>query len=166
MMKKISTFNKRNSDEIYHIQKPLNWNSKNTVYLIECNQSWKQYTVSSTTKFRYRANNYESTHRKFKNKKQVPKGALKQKIFHEQFCSDDHNGIQDWEITLIEQVHDKKFLRLRKLFWAHKLDTFYPNGLNQRDLCSLLITRIPFNRFSHCELFLFLCTFEHYYYLY
>ena len=59
---------------------------------------------------------------------------LKQKLFHEHFCSDDHNGIQDWVITLIEQVDDEKFLRQRELFWAHKLDTFYPNGLNQREI--------------------------------
>ena len=47
--------------------------------------------------------------------------ALKQKVFHEHFCLDDHNGIQDWVITLIEQVDDEKFLRQRELFWAHKL---------------------------------------------
>ena len=69
LMKKTSTFKKRNSDEIYHIHKPLNCNSKNTVYLIECNHCWKQYTGSYKTKFRYKANNYKSTHRKFKNKK-------------------------------------------------------------------------------------------------
>ena len=102
LMKKSSTSKKRNSDETYHIHQGLNYNSKNTVYLIECNQCWKQYTGSSKTKFRYRANNYKSTHRKFKNKKQVEKGALKQKTFHEHFCSDGHNGIQDWIITLIE----------------------------------------------------------------
>ena len=69
-----------------------------------------------------------------KTKKQVPKEALKQKVFHEHFCSDGHNGIQDWIITLIEQVDDEKFLRQRELFWAHKLDTFYPNGLNHREI--------------------------------
>ena len=95
LMKKTLTFKKRNSDEIYHILKPLNCNSKNSVYLIECNQCWKQYTSSFKTKFRYRANNYKSTHHRFKNKKQVPKEALKQKLFQEHFCSDDHNGIQD-----------------------------------------------------------------------
>ena len=86
LMKNTSTFKKQNSDEIYHIQKPLNCNSKITVYLIECNQCWKQYTGSSKTKFHYRANNYKSTHRKFKNKKQVLEEALKQKYFHEHFC--------------------------------------------------------------------------------
>ena len=80
------------------------------------------------------ANNYKSTHRKFKNKKQVAKEALKQKIYHEGFCSYDHSGIQDWVITLIEQVDDEIFLRQWELFWAHKLDTFYRNGLNQREI--------------------------------
>ena len=27
------------------------------------------------------------------------------------------NGIQDWIITLIQQVDDEKFLRQRELFW-------------------------------------------------
>ena len=129
-MKRTSTFKKPNSYEIYHIHKSLNCNSKNTIYLIECNQCWKQYTGNSKTKFRYRAINYKSTRYKIKNKKEVPKEALKQKIFHEHFCSDDHNGMQDWVITLIKQVDDEKFLRQREILWAHKLDTFYSNHLN------------------------------------
>ena len=59
LMKKTSTFKKRYSEAIHYIHKPLNCNSKNTVYLIECNQCWKQYIGSSTVKFRYRANNYK-----------------------------------------------------------------------------------------------------------
>ena len=35
LMKKTSTFKKRNSHETYHIHQALNCNSKNTVYLIE-----------------------------------------------------------------------------------------------------------------------------------
>ena len=66
-------------------------------------------------------------------KKQVPKEVLIQKLFHDDFCSDDNNSIQDWVITLTKQVDDEKLLRLREIFWAHKLDTFYPNGLNQRE---------------------------------
>ena len=58
LMKKTLTFKKRNSDEIYHIHKPFNCNSKNKVYLIECNQCRKQYAVTSKTKFRYRDNNF------------------------------------------------------------------------------------------------------------
>ena len=87
LMKKTSTVKKRNPDKTYHIHQALNCNSKNAVYLIEYNQCWKQHTGSSKTKFRYRANNYKSAHHKFKNKKQVAKEALKQKVFHEHFCS-------------------------------------------------------------------------------
>ena len=58
----------------------------------------------------------KSTHRKFENRKQALKEALKQKIFHEHFCSDDRSGIQDWVITLIEQVDDPKFLRQKERF--------------------------------------------------
>ena len=66
-------------------------------------------------------------------------------IFHEHFCADDHNGIQDKIITLIEQVDDEKCFRQRKRFWVHKLDKFYPNGLNQREIYAasrLVNTRI------------------------
>ena len=40
-----------------------------------------QYTGSTKTKFRSRANNYESTQRKFINKEALPKQDLKQKLY-------------------------------------------------------------------------------------
>ena len=73
------------------------------VYLIECEIFGEQYTVSTKTKFRSRANNYKSTQRKFVNKETVPKQALKQKRFHAHYCSDRHNGIEDRVITLIDR---------------------------------------------------------------
>ena len=51
------------------------------VHLIECEICGEQYTGSTKTKFRSRANNYKSTQRKFANNKAVPKQALKQKVF-------------------------------------------------------------------------------------
>ena len=65
------------------------------VYLIECEICGKQYTGSTKTKFRSRENNYKSTQSKFVNKEAVPKLALKQKRFHEHYCSDKHNDIKD-----------------------------------------------------------------------
>ena len=79
------------------------------MYFIKCNKCGKQYAGSCKTKFRCRPNNYNSTHGKFRNKRQVPKEALKQNIFDEHFCLVYRNGTQDW---------------------IHKLDTFFPNGLN------------------------------------
>ena len=98
---------------------------------------------------RYKANNYKSTHRKFKNKKQVAKETLKQKTFHKHFCADDQNGIQDWVTTLIEQVDDKKFLGQREHFWVRYVlpKLFKP----EKSLSTLLATRVLVNWFSVCE---------------
>ena len=66
---------------------------KKAVYLIECQTCGEQYNGSAKRKFRFRANNYKSTQRKFVNKEAVSKQALKQKRFNEHCCSDRHNGI-------------------------------------------------------------------------
>ena len=58
------------------------------------------------------------------NKEAVPKQALKQKRFHEHYCSDRHNGIEDWVITLID-IADKE-LRMKKLYWMYRLKTYAP----------------------------------------
>ena len=55
----------------------------------------EKQTGSTKTKFSSREDNYKSTQRKFMNKEVVPKQALKQKLFHEHYCSDRHNGIDD-----------------------------------------------------------------------
>ena len=46
----------------------------------------------------------------FMNKEAVPKQALKQKRFHEHYCSGRHYGIQDWVITLIDSADTLKKL--------------------------------------------------------
>ena len=102
------------------------------VYLIECEKCGEQYTGSTKTKFRSRANNYKSTQRKFVNKETVPKQVLKQKRFHEHYCSDRHNGIEDWLITLIDSAVTLKELRKRELYWMYKLKTYASYRLNER----------------------------------
>ena len=67
------------------------------------------------------------------NKGTVPKQPLKQKRFHEQYCSDRHNCIQDWVITLIVSADTLKELRRKELYWIHKLKTYTPYSLNDRD---------------------------------
>ena len=105
------------------------------VYLIECEICGEQYTGSTKTKFRSRANNYKSTQRKFVNKEAVPKQALKQKRFHEHYCSDRHNGIQDWVITLIDSADTLKELRNKELYWMYKLNSNAPYDLKERLIC-------------------------------
>ena len=48
------------------------------------------------------------------NKEAVPKQAPKQKHFHEHYCSDRHNGIEDWVITLIDSANPLKELRRKE----------------------------------------------------
>ena len=100
--------------------------------MIECEICGEQYTGSTKTKFRYRANNYKSMQRKFVNKEAVPKQALKQKRFHEYYCSDRHNGLEDWVITLIDSASTLSELRRKELYWMYKLKTYASYGLNER----------------------------------
>ena len=54
-------------------------------------------------------NNYKTTHRKFRNKYPesvvailITKSELKQKLFHEHYCSEGHQGIENWSVTPID----------------------------------------------------------------
>ena len=49
--------------------------------MLACEICNEQYTGSTKTKFRVRANNYKSTQRNFANKEVVLKQALKQNVF-------------------------------------------------------------------------------------
>ena len=128
------TFKSKHFNKVHKINKKYNCKPKMTVYLIECEICGEQYTGSARTKFRSRANNYKSTQRKFVNKEAVPKQALKQKGFHEHYCSDRHNGIEDWVITLIDSTDTLKELRRKELCWMYKLKTCAPYGLNESDV--------------------------------
>ena len=98
------------------------------VYLIQCEICGEQYTGSTKTKFRSRANNYKCTQRTFVNKEAVPKQAQKRKRFHEHYCSDRHNDIQDRVITLIDNADTLKELRRKELY------TYVPYGRNEKDI--------------------------------
>ena len=55
-IKDICTFKSKHLDEIHKINKNYNCNSEMAVYLIECKICSEQYTESTKTKFRSRAN--------------------------------------------------------------------------------------------------------------
>ena len=48
-------------------------------------------------------------------------------------CLDGHLGIGDWDFTLFEQCETHKQLKERETFWQHRLKTFYPLGLNEKE---------------------------------
>ena len=85
--------------------------SNHVTYLFECKQCQYRfpYVGSTKTKFMYRINNYKSTHRKFTEKYDekdlaivINKSELKQKLFHEHYCSEGHQGIENWSVALID----------------------------------------------------------------
>ena len=53
--------------------------------------------------------------------------------FHDHFADDKHDGISDWEITLIDQTDSVDVLG-EESFWQYELDTFQPNGHNEWNL--------------------------------
>ena len=86
-----SHFKRRDNYETFNILKgPLDCSSNHVIYLFECKQCQYRfpYVGSTKTKFRYRINNYKSTHRKFRKKYDekylaivIKKSELKQKCF-------------------------------------------------------------------------------------
>ena len=131
-MKHTCTFKSKHLHEVYKINKKYNCNSKMAVYLIEYEICGEQYTGSTKTKFRSRANNYKSTQRKFVNKESVPKQALTRNRFHQHYCSERHNGIEDWVITLIDSADTLKELRRKELYWMYKLKSHAPYGMSMK----------------------------------
>ena len=107
---------------------------------IQCQYRFRD-VASTKTKFRYRINNCKSTHRKFKKKYVekdltivIKKSDLKQKLFHKLYCSEGHQGIENWSVTLIDQVDDLDSLRKKELYWINRLNTWVPNDLDVRDV--------------------------------
>ena len=107
----------------------LNCNSKGVVYLAECKICGIQYVGSASTKFRLRFNNYKSAHRKYRSGQNTP-----QQSFHAHFSQENHNGMEDWKFTLIDQAENLDTLRRKEAFWQNALDTFQPLGLNEREV--------------------------------
>ena len=100
-----SHFKRRDTDEWFVILKgPLDCNCNRVIYSFESRRCQYRfpYVGSTKTKFRYRINNYKSTHRKFRKKYVeknlaivIKKSELKQKLFHEHYCSEGHQGIEN-----------------------------------------------------------------------
>ena len=139
-----SHFKRRDTDETFNILKgPLDCNSNHVIYLFECKQCQHHfpYVGSTRTKVRYKINNYKSTHTKFR-KIYVEKGLgivskkseLKQKLFHERYCSEGHQDIENLSLTLIDQVDDLDSLRKKEPYWINRLNIWAPDGLNVREL--------------------------------
>ena len=67
-------------------------------------------------------------------KTELSNQAHNQKRFHKYYLHNDHNGIYDWTITIIDHAETVKPLRQKELYWYHKLKTYTSFGLNERDV--------------------------------
>ena len=124
---------------MFNIRKgDLNCNSKFVVYLLRCKVCGKQYVGSTITKFRERFNNYKSQFRRYWERKQAGKSDpgkdISQGKLFEHFCERDHHGMDDWSFKIIDQADSLKRVRERESFWQYKLNSFYPKGLNDREV--------------------------------
>ena len=126
-----TTFTTEACQETFKIQSgPLTCDSEKVLYLLKCKVCGEvPYVGKAKTKFRYRFNNYKSKHRAFrKGNRKVP-----QKLFHTNYCLDGHSGIEDWDFVIFEQCKTHAQLKERETFWQHRLKTFYPIGLNEKE---------------------------------
>ena len=128
-IKETGSFSDKAGKEYKIRTKNLNCNSKCVVYLFTCKTCRMQYVGSATTPFRARFNNYKCCHRKHK-----AGSIVTQASFHAHFEQVDHHGMEDWEVTLIDQAPDLPSVRRRESFWQYKLNSFAPDGLNDRDV--------------------------------
>ena len=55
------------------------------------------------------------------------------KKFLRNVCLDGHSGIDDWDFVIFEQCETYEQLKERETFWQHRLKTFYPIGLYEKE---------------------------------
>ena len=97
----------------------------------------------------YRISNCKSTYRNFGKKYIekdleiiiIEKSEFKQKLFHEHYCTEAHQGIQNWSVTLTDQVEHLVSLRKTEPNGINSLNTWAQNGLHIRDLRSLQLSQ-------------------------
>ena len=64
---------------------------------------------------------------------------MKQESFNTHFAEVNHNGEDDWEVRLIDKTDNVEDPRKRESFWQHELETFQPNGLDEREVALFFI---------------------------
>ena len=111
---------------------PLNCDTPNVVYQMQCKVCDISYVGSAQQSFRVRFNNYKSAHRNFLKGKTEN---LSQLSFHQHFAGADHNGFfSDATFKLIDSAPDHTQVLKKEAFWMRKLDTYEPKGLNIREV--------------------------------
>ena len=85
----------------------------------------------------------------------LKENTVKQESFNAQFEDEEHQGMSDWEITLINQRDSVEDLWKGEFFWQYEINTLQPNELNECDV-ALFLRVLKF--FITCNYY------HHYYY--
>ena len=105
---------------------PLTCDSEKVLYLLKykvCGEV--PYVEKAKAKCRFRFNNYKSKRRAFrKGNEKVPQKRVMRKC---------HSSIEDWDFVTFEQYKINAQLKERETFSQHRLKTFYPRGLNEKE---------------------------------
>ena len=86
------------------------------VHLIECRVYGLQDNASTEEKVGVRARNYESTYHNFRKEQKLSHPTRNQKRIQEHCLQNDHNGICDWKITIIDYDETEKSLTQKELY--------------------------------------------------
>jgi len=119
----------------YVINFDLDCNSDFVVYLITCSMCSKQYVGSTINSFRKRFNNHKSRLNKHPSLPVSEK--VKDDLIYQHFHCDNHLGLNNVMVQLIDKCNSEAQLREREGQWAYRLKSIYPRGLNSDDFfCS------------------------------
>ena len=113
---------------MYYVNYGFDCDSEGVVYLLKRERCHKHYVGSTINSFRKRFNNHKSSlHRYGKGKRGIPAEYL-----YSHFFAEDHVGLIDVRVQIIDRT-DVTQSTEREAFWAFKLDSIVPQGLNLRD---------------------------------
>ena len=103
----------------------INCNTDFTVYKFHCSSCSKEYIGSNMTDFCYWFSKYKSAFRKISKSIKAPN--VNQLHFHQHFKLPEHNGMDDWRVTLIDRADNRKILENGRVFgsinWTHSFLT-------------------------------------------
>ena len=112
----------------YLINFSFNYDSEGVIYLTSYKKCRKKYVGSTVTSFRKSLNNHKSSMIRF-GKRQ--RGILEEHLYMH-FFEDGHKELEGMMVKIIDKtnINDPKN---REGFWAYKLNSFVPYGLNLKD---------------------------------
>ena len=90
---------------------------------------------STITKFRTRFNNHKS--RLIAHQRLTTSEKALDDLIYRHFNQQDHRGVEDVRIQLIDKTVDEQALREREAQWAYRPKTISPLGLNSDDFFSI-----------------------------